>query len=33
VTIRALDPDEKDSGNCLVCGQPAKHRVALTKAY
>ncbi|TAN34460.1 proline--tRNA ligase [bacterium] len=33
VTIRALDPDEKPSGKCLVCGRPAKHRVALAKAY
>ena len=33
VTIRTLDPDEKASGKCLVCGQPAKHRVALAKAY
>ncbi len=33
VTIRTFDPDEKPSGKCLVCGKPAKHRVALAKAY
>jgi prolyl-tRNA synthetase len=33
VTIRTLDADEKPSGKCLVCGKPAKHRVALAKAY
>jgi prolyl-tRNA synthetase len=33
VTIRTIDPDEKASGKCLVCGKPAKHRVALAKAY
>ena len=33
VTIRTFDPDEKASGKCLVCGKPAKHRVALAKAY
>jgi len=33
VTIRTIDPDEKPSGKCLVCGKPAKHRVALAKAY
>jgi len=33
VTIRTIDPDEKPSGNCLVCGKPAKYRVALAKAY
>ena len=33
VTIRVLDPDEKPSGKCLVCGKPAKYRVALAKAY
>jgi prolyl-tRNA synthetase len=32
-TIRTLDPDEKPSGKCLVCGKPAKYRVALAKAY
>ena len=32
-TIRTIDPDEKASGHCLVCGKPAKHRVALAKAY
>jgi len=33
VTIRTLDPDEKASGKCLVCGKPAKYRVSLAKAY
>ena len=33
VTIRSIDPDEKASGKCLVCGKPAKHRVALARAY
>src|SRR5467141_820351 len=33
VTIRTLDPDEKASGTCVVCGKPAKYRVALAKAY
>jgi prolyl-tRNA synthetase len=33
VTIRTFDPDERPSGECLVCGKPAKHRVALAKAY
>jgi len=33
VTIRSIDPDEEGSGKCLVCGQPAKHRVALARAY
>jgi prolyl-tRNA synthetase len=33
VTIRTIDPDEKASGKCFVCGKPAKHRVALAKAY
>jgi prolyl-tRNA synthetase len=33
VTIRTIDPDEKPSGKCLVCGKPARHRVALAKAY
>jgi prolyl-tRNA synthetase len=33
VTIRTIDADEKASGKCLVCGKPAKHRVALAKAY
>jgi prolyl-tRNA synthetase len=33
VTIRTIDPEEKPSGNCLVCGKPAKYRVALAKAY
>ena len=33
VTIRTLDPDEKATGQCLVCGQPALHRVALARSY
>ena len=33
VTIRTIDPDEKPSGECLVCGKRAKHRVSLAKAY
>jgi prolyl-tRNA synthetase len=33
VTIRTIDPAEKPSGKCLVCGKPAKHRVALARAY
>jgi prolyl-tRNA synthetase len=33
VTIRVLDPDEKASGKCLVCGKPAVHRVALARSY
>jgi len=33
VTIRVIDADEKPSGSCLVCGKPAKYRVALAKAY
>jgi prolyl-tRNA synthetase len=32
-TIRTIDPEEKASGKCLVCGKPAKHRVALARAY
>jgi prolyl-tRNA synthetase len=33
VTVRTIDPHEKPSGKCLVCGKPAKHRVALARAY
>jgi prolyl-tRNA synthetase len=33
VTIRTIDPDERATGKCFVCGKPAKHRVALAKAY
>ena len=33
VTIRTIDPEEKPTGKCLVCGKPAKHRVALARAY
>ena len=32
-TVRTIDPDEKASGKCVVCGKPAKHRVALARAY
>jgi prolyl-tRNA synthetase, family I len=33
VTIRTVDPDEKPSAKCLVCGKPAVQRVALARAY
>ena len=33
VTIRTIDSTSKPSGKCFVCGKPAKHRVALAKAY
>jgi prolyl-tRNA synthetase len=33
VTIRTIDANAKPSGKCIVCGKPAKHRVALAKAY
>jgi prolyl-tRNA synthetase len=33
VTIRTIDATAKPSGKCFVCGKPAKHRVALAKAY
>jgi len=33
VTIRVIDEDSKPAGKCLVCGRPAKFRVALAKAY
>jgi prolyl-tRNA synthetase len=33
VTIRVTDDEEAPSGKCLVCGKPAKHRVALARAY
>jgi len=33
VTVRTVDPDENASGQCFVCGKPARHRVALAKAY
>jgi hypothetical protein len=33
VTIRVIDPEEKASGKCFVCGKPAAFRVALAKAY
>ena len=33
VTVRVIDGETKASGQCLVCGRPAKSRVALAKAY
>ena len=33
VTIRTIDQGTKVTGDCLVCGRPAKYRVALAKAY
>jgi prolyl-tRNA synthetase len=33
VTIRTIDESSRPSGKCFVCGRPAKHRVALAKAY
>jgi prolyl-tRNA synthetase len=33
VTIRVIDDRARPSGKCLVCGRPAKYRVALAKAY
>jgi prolyl-tRNA synthetase len=33
VTIRSIDEKAEPAGKCLVCGRPAKHRVALAKAY
>ena len=33
VTIRTIDEVSKVSGKCFVCGQPAKFRVSLAKAY
>jgi len=33
VTARIYDPDEAASGACLVCGQPARHRVAFARSY
>ena len=33
VTIRTIDEDARPSRTCLVCGRPAKFRVALAKAY
>ena len=33
VTIRVIDEESKPTGKCLVCGRPAKFRVALAKAY
>jgi len=33
VTIRTIDETARVAGKCFVCGQPAKFRVALAKAY
>ena len=33
VTIRTIDEETQPKGKCFVCGQPAKYRVALAKAY
>jgi len=33
VTIRTIDESSKPTGKCFVCGQPAKFRVSLAKAY
>ncbi len=33
VTIRTIDGEAQPSGECLVCGRPARYRVALAKAY
>jgi prolyl-tRNA synthetase len=33
VTARNYDPDEAPAGTCLVCGKPAKHRVAFARSY
>lgn len=33
VSTRNFDPDEKVSGNCLVCGKPAKRRPVWARAY
>ena len=33
VTIRSIDEQAKPAGSCLVCGRPARHRVALARAY
>jgi prolyl-tRNA synthetase len=30
---RNFDPDERVSGACVVCGQPARHRVAFARSY
>jgi prolyl-tRNA synthetase len=32
-TIRNFDPDETAQGVCLVCGRPARRRVAFARAY
>src|SRR5438874_242554 len=33
VTIRTIEESAKVAGNCVVCGRPARYRVALAKAY
>ncbi len=33
VSTRNFDPEEKPSGECLVCGRPAEHRVVFARAY
>jgi hypothetical protein len=33
VTTRNFPEDEKASGNCLVCGRKAEHRVVFARAY
>ena len=33
VTTRNFDPDEVARGDCLVCGRPARRRVAFARAY
>jgi prolyl-tRNA synthetase len=32
-TIRVVDPDAEVSGDCLVCGRPAKRRALFARAY
>jgi hypothetical protein len=32
-TTRNFDPDEKAGGSCVVCGRPAKHRIAFARSY
>ncbi len=32
-TTRAFPENQKASGRCLVCGRPARHRVAFARAY
>ncbi len=33
VTTRNFDPDAAATGECLVCGRPARHRVAFARPY